>query len=107
IYSNNINSMFSEEKIALLQQRLVQLKQFIQNQPNAQAATELFPSSSVDMDTQQSQDHPLHSFEVRPSFNWTPSPFLSEVLGLDSPLFTSASLTDDEKSSIVQRYPPI
>ncbi|KAI8354687.1 hypothetical protein BD560DRAFT_336184, partial [Blakeslea trispora] len=76
-------------------------------QPNAQAATEPFSSSNVDMVTEQPQDHPLHSLEVRPSFNWTPSPFLSEALGLNSPLFTSTSLTDDEKSSIVERYPPI
>jgi hypothetical protein len=47
----------------------------------------------------------LHSIGVRPSYNWTPSPILSEVLSLDKAIFTTPALSDDQQAKVVERYP--
>ncbi|KAI8058852.1 hypothetical protein BDF21DRAFT_348655 [Thamnidium elegans] len=49
----------------------------------------------------------LHSLSIRPSYTWSPSEFLSEVLSLDSPLFPTTMLTDDERRKTIDTYPSI
>ena len=49
----------------------------------------------------------LHSFGVRPRFEWTPDVEVQSSLGLDRNLFNSTTLTDDERGSIIDTYPPM
>ncbi|KAI9248588.1 hypothetical protein BDA99DRAFT_446181, partial [Phascolomyces articulosus] len=43
----------------------------------------------------------------RPSYTWSPSPFLSEILQLDSSLFPTKMLTDEERKKLIDQYPNI
>ncbi|KAI8053540.1 hypothetical protein BDF21DRAFT_403996 [Thamnidium elegans] len=47
------------------------------------------------------------NLQVRLSYTWTPPEFLTELLSLDEPLFTSSILTDDERKKTIERYPPV
>ncbi|KAI8368775.1 hypothetical protein BD560DRAFT_470271, partial [Blakeslea trispora] len=49
----------------------------------------------------------LHSLDVRPTYNWTPSVHLNNALSLEAPLFTSPSLPEEERRKVIKRYPRI
>ncbi|KAI8574932.1 hypothetical protein K450DRAFT_264082 [Umbelopsis ramanniana AG] len=49
----------------------------------------------------------LHELPVRPSYDWQPPQELYDRIGsLSSPIFKQ-TLSDEERKSIVERYPPI
>ncbi|KAI8969356.1 hypothetical protein BDB01DRAFT_856087 [Pilobolus umbonatus] len=47
----------------------------------------------------------LHSLDIRPDYTWKPSPFLSEIMQFNQPLFTTNTLTDDKRKAIIEQYP--
>lgn len=46
----------------------------------------------------------LHSLRIRPSYPSSPTPFLTKVLALDSSLFPTTMLPDDERSKLIDQY---
>ncbi|KAI9338901.1 hypothetical protein BD770DRAFT_400542 [Pilaira anomala] len=96
-----------DQTIFNMQQRLAHLEQMLQQaQPSAEQGPSAENPTSMDTnDTTETTD--LHSLEVRPSYTWTPSEFLTGVLSLDEPIFTSPAITDEERKKTIERYPPI
>ncbi|KAI9262422.1 hypothetical protein BDA99DRAFT_438682 [Phascolomyces articulosus] len=90
-----------------MQQRIFQLEQMLA-QETSQSSTEQQPSENVDMEDHDEETlSALHSLRVRPSYTWSPSPFLSEILQLDSSMFPTKMLTDEERKKIIDQYPNI
>ena len=93
-----------------MQQRLLQLKQIVA-QSSARLSAEPLSSPNVNMmdDEEEENLSSLHSLPVRPSYSWSPSPFLIKVLSLDSSLFSITMLTDDddERRKTIDQYPNI
>ncbi|KAG2190805.1 hypothetical protein INT47_002545, partial [Mucor saturninus] len=89
-----------------MQQSLLQLEELVA-QSRAQTSTEPQTSPNVNMDADDETIAALHSLRIRPSYSWTPSPFLTEVLSLDSPLFPTTMLPDDERRKLIDQYPNI
>ncbi|KAG2203119.1 hypothetical protein INT47_004926 [Mucor saturninus] len=82
----------TSEQLVALQQRIMQLEQFItQQQPQQQSSTA----------------QPSAEQQQQPSYSWTPPPLLSEVLQLESSLFPATMLTDDERRKVIENYPNI
>lgn len=104
----NSNTLNNEQLVAM-QQRLVQLEQFIsQQQFTAQPSAEQpIVDSDEPMTGLMDPTLPVHSLETRPSYNWTPPPLLSQVLQLNAPLFTEPLLTDEVRRQTIDKYPGI
>ncbi|KAG2214768.1 hypothetical protein INT45_002195 [Circinella minor] len=102
------NSITQNEQFIAMQQRLLQLEQIVA-QSSAQPSAEPVSSPNVNMvdDEEEENMSSLHSLPVRPSYSWSPSPFLTEVLSLDSSLFPTTMLTDDERRKTIDQYPNI
>ncbi|KAI7895717.1 uncharacterized protein EV154DRAFT_494695 [Mucor mucedo] len=100
------NSLNQNEQFVAMQQRLFQLEQLVA-QSRAQTSTESQTSPNVNMDADDETIAALDSLRIRPSYYWTPSSFLTEVLALDSPLFPTTMLTDDERRKLIDQYPNI
>ncbi|KAI9243197.1 hypothetical protein BDA99DRAFT_544574 [Phascolomyces articulosus] len=49
----------------------------------------------------------LHSLQPRPSYSWSPIPFLTNVLSLDNPLFPKTMLPDEQQHKTIDKYPNI
>jgi hypothetical protein len=84
-----------EIQVQQLQQQLQQLAQQLGKNPTTHM---LFD----DDNTAQ-----LHSFGIRPRYEWQPSEFLVNLLHLDQPIHTSPPLSDTERKSIIEAYLPI
>jgi hypothetical protein len=89
-----------------MQQRLFQLEQIVA-QSSVQPSAEPHTSPPINMDEQEASISALHSLITRPSYSWSPSLFLSEVLSLDPSLFPTTMLTDDERRRTIDQYPNI
>jgi hypothetical protein len=100
------NSINQNEQFLAMQQRLLQLEQIVA-QSSAQPSAEPLTSPNVNMEDEEETLSALHSLKVRPSYSWSPSPFLTEVLSLNSPLFPGTMLTDDERRKTIDQYPNI
>jgi hypothetical protein len=97
----------TNEQFLAMQQRLLQLEQIVA-QTSAQPSAEPYNTSiPVNMDAEEEATSRLHSLSVRPTYSWSPSPFLSEVLALDSPLFPTTMLTEAERRRTIDQYPNI
>lgn len=94
------NSIKQNEQFLAMQQRLFQLEQIVA-QSSAQPSAEPHTSPSVNIDEEEASIPALHSLTIRPSYSWTPSPFLSEVLSLDSSLLPTTMLTDNERRKTI------
>ena len=46
----------------------------------------------------------LHSLRIRSSYSSYPTPFLTEVLALDSSLFPTTMRLDDERREVIDQY---
>ncbi|CEP13170.1 hypothetical protein [Parasitella parasitica] len=44
---------------------------------------------------------------TRPHYDWSPSESLTELMNLDTPLHTTAPLSDSERKTIIESCPPI
>ncbi|CEP16777.1 hypothetical protein [Parasitella parasitica] len=44
---------------------------------------------------------------TRPHYDWSPSEGLTELMNLDTPLHTSEPLSDSERKTIIESYPPM
>ncbi|CEP07631.1 hypothetical protein, partial, partial [Parasitella parasitica] len=86
-----------EEQFSLMQQQLAAIQAQL---GNASSAT---PMQSAE-DTAPT---PLHSFGTRPHYDWSPSATLTEFMELDVPLHTSKPLSDTDRKSIIEAYPPM
>ncbi|CEP15065.1 hypothetical protein [Parasitella parasitica] len=86
-----------EEQFSLLQQQFAALQAQL---GNASAAT---PMQSEDA----TASIPQHSFGTRPHYDWSPSATLTEFMELDVPLHTSKPLSDTDRKSIIEAYPPM
>ncbi|KAG1442369.1 hypothetical protein G6F46_013129 [Rhizopus delemar] len=75
-----------EEQFHMMQQQIAAL----QEQPNG-AST---PMKSAD----NTAPIPLHSMGTRPHYDWSPSDTLTELMNLDTPLYTSTLLSDSESA---------
>jgi hypothetical protein len=100
------NSINKNEQFIAMQQRLLQVEQIVA-QSSAQPSAEPHTSTHVNMDDEEEPISVLHSLKIRPSYSWSPSTFLSEVLSLDSSLFPTTMLTDDERRKTIDQYPNI
>ena len=85
-----------EEQFHLMQQQLAAL----QTQLNTGSPT---PMQSAD----DTATLPLHSMGTRPRYDWSPSDSLMELMELDTPLHTSKALSDSERKTIIEAYPPM
>jgi hypothetical protein len=103
-----------------MQQRIVLLEQYItqqqqqqqqqqqrqqQQQSTAQPSAEPQSSTNSPMTDIIEESNSLHSLETRPSYSWTPPPLLTEVLQLNSPLFPSVMMSNEEGRKLIDRYP--
>ncbi|KAI8324615.1 hypothetical protein EDC96DRAFT_426190, partial [Choanephora cucurbitarum] len=52
------------------------------------------------------QSH-LHSFGVRPRFDWTPDLLVQDQFSLDRDLFNNEVLSDQARGDLIDKYPPI
>lgn len=84
-----------ETQVQQLQQQLQQLMQ------------QLGENTPEHMQSDGDNTAQLHSFGTRPRYEWQPSEFLSDFLHLDQPIHTSPPLSDTERKSIIEAYPPI
>lgn len=84
-----------ETQVQQLQQQLQQMMQ------------QLGENSPEHMQSDGDNTAQLHSFGTRPRYEWQPSEFLSDFLHLDQPIHTSPPLSDTERKSIIEAYPPI
>ncbi|KAG1367337.1 hypothetical protein G6F61_012999 [Rhizopus arrhizus] len=84
-----------EEQFHMMQQQIAAL----QEQLNG-AST---PMQSAD----DTAPMPLHSMGTRPHYDWSPSDTLIELMNLDTPLHTSNLLSDSERKTIIESYPPM
>ncbi|KAG2223643.1 hypothetical protein INT45_010002 [Circinella minor] len=102
------NSITQNEQFVAMQQRLLQLEQIVA-QSSAQPSTESLSFPNVNMVDDEEEENllSLHALPVRPSYSWSPSPFLTKVLSLDSSLFPTTMLTDDERRELIDQYPNI
>ncbi|EIE90041.1 hypothetical protein RO3G_14752 [Rhizopus delemar RA 99-880] len=82
-----------EEQFHMMQQQIAAL----QEQPNG-AST---PMKSAD----NTAPIPLHSMGTRPHYDWSPSDTLTELMNLDTPLYTSTLLSDSECKTLIESYP--
>ncbi|EIE88314.1 hypothetical protein RO3G_13025 [Rhizopus delemar RA 99-880] len=85
-----------EEQFHMIQQQIAAL----QEQINGATTT---PMQSAD----DTAPLPLHSMGTRPHYDWSPSEGLTELMNLDAPLHTSALLSDLERKTIIESYPPM
>jgi hypothetical protein len=83
-----------------MKQRVLQLEQIVA-QSSAQPSAEPLTSPNVNMEDEEETLSALHSLKVRPSYSLSPSPFLTEVLSLNSPLFPGTMFTDDERHKTI------
>ncbi|KAI8636862.1 hypothetical protein BD408DRAFT_478375 [Parasitella parasitica] len=44
---------------------------------------------------------------TRPHYDWSPSEGLTELMNFDTPLHTTAPLSDSERKTIIESYPPM
>ncbi|KAG0758604.1 hypothetical protein G6F25_006029 [Rhizopus arrhizus] len=89
-----------EDQVQTLQQQLAALQQQLNNNTS--------PMDSISSTSQLAEDTaPLHSVGTRPHYDWTPSEFLNQFLQLDTHLYTSPMLTDNDRKSIIENYPPL
>ncbi|KAG2211367.1 hypothetical protein INT45_010580 [Circinella minor] len=100
------NSITQNEQFIAMQQRLLQLEQIVA-QSSAQPSAEPVLSPNINMVDDEEEENllSLHSLPVQPSYSWSLSPFLTEVLSLDSSLFLTTMLTDDERHKTIDQYP--
>ncbi|KAI8974981.1 hypothetical protein BDB01DRAFT_380531 [Pilobolus umbonatus] len=88
-----------------MQQRLFHLEQLAtQQQAQPSAEPNSSPEHTMDMGENNSV---LHSLGIRPSYSWCSSPFLNEVLSLDTSLFPSTVMSEDERRKMIEKYPNI
>ncbi|KAI8327858.1 hypothetical protein BC941DRAFT_457997 [Chlamydoabsidia padenii] len=85
-----------DQQFQLMQQQIAALQEQLNN-------TNLAPMQSADDTATQ----PLHSMGTRPHYDWSPSEALTEVMNLDAPLHTSPMLSDSERRTIIESYPPM
>lgn len=85
-----------EEQLQIMQQQLAAL----QEQLHSGTPT---PMQSAD-DTATS---PLHAMGARPHYDWSPSETVTGLMALDVPLNNTPSLSDSERKSIIESYPPM
>ncbi|CEP08765.1 hypothetical protein [Parasitella parasitica] len=88
--------MSLEEQLHIMQQQIVAL------QAQLQGATNMPMQSADDTATL-----PLHSMGTRPHYDWYPSEGLTELMNLDAPMHTSEPLSDSERKTIIESYPPL
>lgn len=87
-----------EEQVKQLQEQLATLQRTLGTDNNMDTTT----------DTQSAADTTqLHSIRTRPHYDWSPSPFLMELLNLDAPLHNSPVLSDSDRKTIIESYPPL
>lgn len=86
-----------EEQFTVMQQQLAAI------QAQLNGATNPTPMQSADDTATPS----LHSFGTRPHYDWSPSDSLMDLMELDVPLHTSKPLSDSERKSIIESYPPM
>ena len=58
-------------------------------------------------ETDDSLNSPLHAFGVSPHYDWTPDLLVKDRFVLDRDFFTAPMLTDADRISIIDNYPPI
>ncbi|KAG1047494.1 hypothetical protein G6F43_010061 [Rhizopus delemar] len=88
-----------EDQVQMLQQLAA-----LQQQLNSSTS----PMDSTSPTSQSAEDTaPLHSVGTRPHYDWTPSEFLNQFLQLDTHLYKSPLLTDNDRKSIIENYPPL
>lgn len=98
-----------EERFQIMQQQMEAMQQLLQSfcQPQQQASAQSMDTND-NAATQLAVDTAsLHSFAVRPSYEWTPSDFLQQQLGLDRPLHTSPLMDEDQRKKLIESYPGI
>ncbi|KAG2205131.1 hypothetical protein INT47_002225 [Mucor saturninus] len=101
------NSVNQNRQFIVIQQGLLQLEQIV-TQSSTQSSAEPQTSLNIHMDANNEETiSALHSLRIRPSCSWSPTPFLTEVLALDSLLFTTTMLPDDERRKLIDQYPNI
>jgi hypothetical protein len=101
--SSNNNENLSIEQLVAMQQRQIQRLEelLVFHLPPSSTSGSLFDDH---MDNSSGATS-LHSIGVRSTYNWTPSPILSEVLSLDKVIFATSALSDDQLAKIIERYP--
>ena len=85
-----------EEQLHMLQQQIATL----QEQLNSGSPT---PMQSAD----DTATLPLHTMGARPHYDWSPSDPVTEIMDLEAPLNTTPMLSDSERKSIIESYPPM
>ncbi|KAI8085715.1 hypothetical protein BDF21DRAFT_336707 [Thamnidium elegans] len=90
-----------------MQQIILDLEQIVLSQASAQLSSEPESGTPIEMMDEGGTLSALHSLSIRPSYTWSTSEFLSEVLSLDSPLFPTTMLIDDERRKTIDTYPSI
>ncbi|KAG2234670.1 hypothetical protein INT48_005822 [Thamnidium elegans] len=101
------NQPDQNEQLVAVQQRILDLEQIVLSQASAQLPPEPESRTPIELMDEGETLSALHSLSIRPSYTWSPSEFLSEVLSLDSPLFPTTMLTDDERRKTIDTYPSI
>jgi hypothetical protein len=83
-----------EEQFQFLQQQMAGIQQQL-------------GTTTTSMQSEVTTSQPLHSMGTRPHYDWSPSEALTELMQLDTPLHTTARLSDSERKSIIESYPPM
>ncbi|CAO3693376.1 hypothetical protein G6F70_003785 [Rhizopus microsporus] len=98
---NNNKNLIIEQLVAMQQQQIQRLEELLV--PHLPSSTSASPFDDHMDDS--SGVTSLHSIGVRPTYNWTPSPILSEVLSLDKAIFATPALSDDQRAKIIDIQP--
>ncbi|PHZ12767.1 uncharacterized protein RHIMIDRAFT_313464 [Rhizopus microsporus ATCC 52813] len=100
--SNNNENLPIEQLAAMQQQQIQRLEELLVS--HLPPSSTLGPPFDDHMDDSNGATS-LHSIGIHPTYNWTPSSILSEVLSLDKAIFTTPALSDDQRVKIIERYP--
>lgn len=80
-----------ESQLHMMQQQIATLQEQLHNATTT-------PMQSAD---DAATTSPLHSLGTRPHYDWSPSEGLTELMNLDTPLHTTAPLSDSERKTII------
>lgn len=102
-----MDSNLNSPNLLEMQQQLLEMQSIIASfqQPAQPSAEQLQSEQPTSTTEDQIMVDTLHSLETRPDYSWVPSPILTEVLRLNSSLFQTPVLPDEDRRTMIEKYP--
>lgn len=106
--------MSNDDQTPTLQEQMTLLQQQLQQQQQQQAAIlQLLTQQQQQQQSPAPQSQPMQDSDYtsppapRAKYEWTPSPALVTLMDMDHDLFVGTPLTDKQRASLIDLYPPI